>query len=369
MAKKKKKKKPVGAQKSTYAKGKKVESQPAQPLKRPASGAGGKEPQKAEKGAQAARTAPAKTGKGAAPAKGSKAEPAPQAAQWNVVKRGSLEMKVFTALLAIIGIAVLFQYPLAIQDANKTYVQLKKQYPAELKKFQDKYKTAADQKAHAKEKPVQPKKPTFGDFLLYQALFLFIQGGLFAFIGLNVQRRTDLKTPLFDKAFSGEATGSDAADLLKWSIPFGVAALIPPVISTVIGKSLGFVKGSEFKKTPAWKYSLSYINIAINNEILFTFLVISALVYIFVKYNERVHLESHWTAIVIATLLHFGYIYWISSSAGEKAATSAIGAAALALSLVTILGYLYWRKGLEYSLLAGVIGFGLYPFVARLIIK
>jgi len=364
MAKKKKKKKPGGARKSTYAKGKRVEEEEAKPLKRPASGAGVKTPEKTAGGAE-----PSKGSKAAASGKGSKAEPAPQAVQWNVVRRGTLEMKVFTALLVIIGVAVLFTYPLAIQDANTTYNQLKKSYPTDLKKFQEKYKTPAEQKAHASAKPVAPKKPTFGDFLLYQALFLFIQGALFAFIGLNVQRRTDLQTPLFDKAFTGGATSRDYADLFKWSVPFGLAVLAPAVASTLIGKSLGFVKGSEFKKTPAWKFSLSYVNIAINNEILFTFLIVSALVYVFVKYNDRVHLEPHWTAIVIASLLHFGYIYWISKSAGETAATSVVGAAFLALSLVTVLGYLYWRKGLEYSLLAGVIGFGLYPFVARLIIK
>ena len=49
--------------------------------------------------------------------------------------------------------------------------------------------------------------------------------------------------------------------------------------------------------------------------------------------------------------------------------TALIGAIFLAITISGILGYLYWRKGLEYLLLAGVIAFGIYPFVARLIIK
>jgi hypothetical protein len=373
MAKKKKKKKPSGARKSTYAKGKRLEAEESRSLKRPAAGAGGKAPEKEAAGVQAAKEGrggrPTRPEKAAAQAKGGKAAETAAPAQWNIVRRGTLEMKVFLALLAIIAVGALFQYPLAIQDATTTYNKLKKEYPAELKKFQEKYKTPAEQKAHAKDKPVAPKKPAFGDFLLYQALFLIIQGGLFAFLALNIQRRTDLRTPIFDKAFSGEATSSDVKDLVAWSVPFGLAALAPAVVSTLIGKSLGFIKGADFKKTPAWKFALSYINIAINNEILFTFLVVSALVFIFVKYHDNLHVEPHWTAIIAATLLHFGYIYWISSSAGEKPLTSAIGAAFLAISLVTILGYLYWRKGLEYSMLAGVIAFGLYPFIARLIIK
>jgi hypothetical protein len=358
MAKKKKKKPPAGARKPSYAKGKKVEPEPAKTVKRASAAAAAKQPQKA--GAK-----PGSTGKPS----GKGAEPEPQPAQFNLIKRGTLEMKVFLALLVIIAIAALFQYPLAIQDANTSYNQLKKDYPAAVQKFEKKYPSAAEQKKHASEKPVAPKKPTFGDFLLYQALFLVAQGAIFSFIALNIQRRTDLKTPIFDKVGLKEATGADFVDLVKWAVPFGIIALIPPVISTLIGKSLGFIKSSDFKKTPTWKLSLSYINIVINNEILFTFLVFTALVWIFTKYNEKTKLEPHWLALAAATLLQFGYIYWISHGAGEKPVTAIIGAVFLAITIATLLGYLYWRKGLEYSLLAGVIGFGLYPFVARLIIK
>lgn len=355
--KKKKKKKKVssGAQRSSYAKGKPVEPE--------TTAKGGKAA--AKPGVKAAPTGKAEKTKAAARDEAEAQMPG----QWNVVRRGSLEMMVFLMLLAVIAVGALLQYPLAIQDATTSYNKLKKEYPAALKKWQEKYKTPAEQKKHEKDKPLEPKKPTFGDFLLYQALFIVLQGALFAFIGLNVQRRTDLQTPVMDKAAEGTATLADLRDLVTWSIPFALIALVPPVVSTVIGKSLGFIKASDFKKTPAWKYSLSYINIAISNEILFTFLVLSALVYFFLKYHERLHVEPHWAAISAATVLHFGYIYWISSAAGEKPATALIGAAFLALSLVTVLGYLYWRKGLEYSLLAGVIGFGLYPFIARLIIR
>jgi len=360
MAKKKKKKKPpAGAQRSSYAKGKKVESDNVTSLKRPASS---KQPAPAAKGAAGKGTPATKAG-----AKGEVERP--RANQWNLVVRGSLELKVFLSLLAIIIVVAIMQYPLAIQDATTSYNKLKKQYPAELKKFEEKYKTAAQQKAHTKEKPVVPKKPTFQDFLIYQALFLVVQGALFSFIALNVQRRTDLKTPIFDKANTKELKSEDVRDLLTWSIPFAALALIPPVISTLVGKSLGFIKAADFKATSAWKFSLSYINIVINNEILFTFLVLSTLVYIFVKYHDRIKLEPHWLAIAGAVILQFGYIYWVGVGAGEKHVTALIGAIFLAITISGILGYLYWRKGLEYSLLAGVIAFGIYPFVARLIIK
>ncbi|HEY5493518.1 MAG TPA: hypothetical protein VIK15_02905 [Candidatus Anoxymicrobiaceae bacterium] len=357
MANKKKKKQAAKARKPSYATGKAPGEKPAK--KGPVRAV----PATAGKGATGASQKPGTT------KPGTKAKAAPQQPQFNLIKKGSLEMKVYLVLLAVIAVATLLQYPLAIQDANNAYAKLKKQYPVELKKFQEKYKTPAEQKTHASEKPAPPRKPTFSDFLLYQALFLFIQGALFAFLALNVQRRTDLGTPFLDKAVVREAKGTDVRDLFAWSIPFGLAALVPPLLSTWIGKSLGFIKGSEFKKTPAWKYALSYVNIAISNQILFTFLVVTVLVYVFAKYHEKVRLEPHWAAIIGATIIQFGYIYWVSNAAGESPGTSAIGAGFLALSLVALLGYLYWRKGLEYSLLAGVIGFGLYPFLARLIIK
>jgi hypothetical protein len=46
MAKKKKKKKPSGARKSTYAKGKRLEAEESRSLKRPAAGAGGTAPRR-----------------------------------------------------------------------------------------------------------------------------------------------------------------------------------------------------------------------------------------------------------------------------------------------------------------------------------
>ena len=360
MAKKKKKKGPSGARKPTYAKGKKVEPEAPKSKKRTSGAAAVAQQQEGAK----AGIKPAPTGKS-----GGKAAAEPQPAQFNLIKRGSVEMTVFLCIIVIVAIAALLQYPLAIQDATTSYYKLKKEYPSALKKFEEKYKTPAEQKKNEKEKPVKPKKPTFGDFLLYQALFLIAQGAIFTFLALNVQRRTDLKTPIFDKIGLKETSMGDLRDLILWGIPFGIIVLVPPLISSLIGKSLGFIKASDFKKTPAWKLSLSYINIVINNEILFTFLVFTAMVWIFTRYREKVKVEPHWLGLAVATVLQFGYIYWISHSAGEKPVTALIGAVFLAITISAILGYLYWRKGLEYSLLAGVIGFGLYPFIARLIIK
>jgi hypothetical protein len=365
--KKKKKKSAQRARRPSYATGKKVETPEPAPARTTAAAKAAKPAAAGQKG-----TKPAPTGqKGTKPGTASKGKAAQQqeAVSFNIIRRGSLEMKVYLSLLAVVAVGVLLQAPLALQDANTTYNQLKKQYPVELKKFEEKYKTPAEQKKHPGEKPLMPKKPTFSDFLLYQAAILFLQGALFSALALNVQRRTDLKTTLLDKVGERTATLEDAKDLVVWAVPFAAAVLVLPVIATLARNSVGFIKAADFLKTPAWKFSLAYINIAISNEILFTFMLVTALVWVFTRFHEKLRLEPHWAAIVLATVFSFGYIYLISTAAREARVTSLVMAGAITISLVGVLGYLYWRKGIEYSLLAGVIGFGLYPFIARLIIK
>ncbi|MFH1151094.1 MAG: hypothetical protein V1748_11535 [Actinomycetota bacterium] len=396
MAKKKKKKKPAGAKKSTYAKGKKVEPQKAGPsargAERQAGTAQGKGPQ------AAAGTARGKGGEGAAARKGAAGkEGAPAGGSWNVVKRGTREMKVFQVLLGILIIGALLQYPLWIDVANKQYkTQVKeyekdqktyeedlkkynedpKKYDKQLEEFQQKYTTPEQQKEHAAEKPpvkpakpVKPIKPSFSVFLLYQALILVIQGGFFAFLGINVGARTDMGTPVLDRLVEREASWSDATDMLMWSVPFGLLSLAPLIVSTIIARSFGLAKVTGGTGEALWKNSLNYINIALFNEMMFVFLLFGALVWILTRYREAVKLEPHWAALAAASLLAFGYFYLGTRQAGETLALSLSSAAFLAVSLVTVLGYLYWKKGFEYSLLAGVISLGVYPFLASIFIK
>jgi hypothetical protein len=385
---KKKKKKPAGAKKPSYAKGKKVGPEPAKPALR-----GKGQPQAGAAGGKAAvKGAP--TGKGATSGeKGAGAGAAP----WNVVRRGTRQMKVFQVLLGIIIVGALLQYPLWIEVANKQYkTQIKKydtdlkkynedlktynadpkRYEKELEEFQQKYSTPTQQKEHEKEKPltkpvkpVKPVKPSFSVFLLYQALILVIQGGFFAFLGINVAERADMGTPVLDRLVERKATWSDALDMLMWGVPFGLLSLAPLVVSTVIAKSFGLAKITGGTGQALWKNSLNYVNIALFNEMMFVFLLFGAMVWVFTRYRDSVKLEPHWTALAAASLLAFGYFYLGTRQAGETLALALSSAAFLAVSLVSVLGYLYWKKGFEYSLLAGVVSLGIYPFIASIFIK
>ncbi|MBU4489532.1 MAG: hypothetical protein KKE79_02750 [Actinobacteria bacterium] len=341
--KKKKKKLAAGGQRATYATGKKVEPPDAEKT-------GGKAPAGKKAPGAGARDRP----------EGGRGE------QWNIVRRGTLEMKVFLAIMALLALGALLQYPLWTDVANEQYQELGEEYPAQLKEWENKYKTKEERKEHEKEKPQEPKKPVFGDFLLYQALILVLQGAIFTFLAINVSRRTDMGTPVLDRALSGEGRLSDAWDMLINAVPWGIATLVVLLLSTITGEALGLAGETRIQEYPAWKSSLNFINLAINNQVLFVFLAVSALVWMFTR-SGRLKVEPHWAGIVAATLLAFGYFYMISSSSGDKVVIALAGSFFFALSLVGMLGYLYWKKGLEYSLLAGIVALGLYPFLAVLI--
>lgn len=345
--KKQQQKKQSGGKKASYAKGKKVgessKSRKKTALKKPAA----ETPQKKKTG-----------------------EPAePERQQWNVVRRGTTEMKVFQVILLILVVATLIQYPLWSDVATDEYRRLEEEYPERLQEWEEKYDTEEAREEHKDEKPVEPKKPTFTDFLLYQALIMLIQGAFFAFLGLNVARRTDLGTPLLDRLVTREADFTDLKDLVTWSVPFSIAALAPLVVGAVIGRSIGYSGLENASKWPVWENALNFVNLVVNYQLMLVLLLFSACVWAFTRYKDRLGgLEPHWSGLVVATLLSFGYIYAISSRADEKLFTLLVGAFFVAFSLVGVLGYLYWKKGLAYSLLAGIISFGVYPFIATLII-
>ena len=342
LAKKKKKKKKTGAARSTYAKG--------------------KAPSTAKSETRPAASRPAKPGS-------SKTEaPSAGAAQFNIIKRGTLEMKVFQTLLVILVAAALLQYPLWSEVTNRDYKIAVKKYPAQLEKWEKKYPAEKAQKEHEKEKPVKPRKPSFNDFIVFYAFMSLLEGALFAFIGLNMSRRTDLGTPLLDGAYGGEKTEKDLVDLVKYGVAAGVAVMVPLLATSLIGRSLGYSKTIQLQYA-AWKDAMYYAGFGVQNQMLLVLLLMSALVWVFTRYRDKTRLEPHWAGLCAAAVLGGGYFFYISRAGADKTSVALVASALLAVSLVAIPGYLFWKKGLEYSLLAAVVGFGIYPFLAGYIIK
>jgi hypothetical protein len=362
VAKKKKKKRSTGAKKPTYAKGKKVD-----------------EPQK--KQAPAARQSTGGT-QGKSPGSqgkaGAKGESKPEVQQWNLVRKGTLEFKVMYVLLAIIAAAALLRYPLTSAEADLQYKESVKQYKQDLKDWEKKNPTPEQQKKNQKEKPVQPKKPT-ANVVLISVLFGALQSAIFAFLALNILRRTDLQSPVLDKTLSGgRLEWPDIRPLLTWSVPFGLVLLAPLYANAKISSNLvnTVFKAAESSgaKYPVWKEVLGSFNDAVFFWVLFVFTAVSAFIWLFIRYRDRTKVEPHWAGIAAAAALAFAFILLNVSSSSRSTGmhisgvTQALYALALAVP-VLLLGYLFWKKGLEYSLLAGLIGFGLYPVMVSLIIK
>lgn len=359
--KKKKKKKPAGARKATYAKGKMVE---ATEQKKPS---GARQPVAASKTGTQAKGKPA-----------TKGEQKPEVQPWNLIRKGTLEAKVMWALLVIIAILSLARYPLTKSEADAQYKAATVQYQKDLKSFEKKYPTQQEQKKHEKEKPAQPKKPTT-NLILVNVLFGLLQSAIFAFLGLNILRRTDLGTPVLDKSLGGEGIRApDLAPFGTWSIPAGILMLAPLYLDARISTTLvnNVFQAAEAVKVkyPLYKEVLGSFNDGLFFFVLFVFVAVPALVWLFTRYRDRTRLEPHWGALAGAFILAFGFVLLNVSSAvrssGQHVSMATDLAYALGLSLpVPILGYVFWKKGLEYSLLAAMIGFGLYPIMASFIMK
>ncbi|HEY5530839.1 MAG TPA: hypothetical protein VIK22_02435 [Candidatus Anoxymicrobiaceae bacterium] len=346
----KKKKKPAGARKSTYAKGKKIEPPKTAPARRP--------------------TATTRPTQGAAKqsAKGDQK----QVESWNLVRKGTLEAKVMLALLAIIAVVALARFPLTQAEGNVQYKAQVVEYKKQVAAFEKKYPTAAEQKKHSKDKPAAPKAPTTS-VIVISVLFGAIQSAIFAFLGLNILRRTDLRTPVLDKSLGGEGIRSpDLLPFATWSIPAGVLIIAPLYlnarISSILINNVVKTNGTINTRYPLYKEMLGSFNDGMFFFVLFVLVAVPVLVWVFTRYNDRTRVEPHWGGILGAALLAFGFIWLNVGSSVHSAAQHAAYSLGLALPVV-IMGYVFWKKGLEYSMLAALIGFGFYPLIASFVVK
>ncbi len=283
---------------------------------------------------------------------------------FNLIRSGTLEMKVFQAMLVLVIVSILLQYPLWMDVVGEQYKESSREYRVELKKWEKEHKAIKGEKKiaeHEKKKPVKPVKPTFGVFIFYYMFMALIQGALFLFIGLNIVRRTDLETPLLNSLFSGQ---SNSVFNIRWflrALIWSVAVFAPLAAAALIVKFAGTGTSDEMKYA-VWKYSLHYAGFATQNQFLFLVMIFSGFVWIFSRYREKLKIEPHISGIVLTAAIAFLYFFQISRGGAEKVTTAALVSFFFVTSLVVIAGLLYWKKGLELSLISSFMGFALYPF-------
>lgn len=354
---KSKKKKPVSGSRPSYAKGKPV-----------AGKGGGVKPKKPAQKATPAVFKDKRTrtkDKEKAPLK----SPKGAESRFNLIRSGTIEMKVFQVMLVFVVISILLQYPLWQDVLSEQYTKNIKEYRIELKKWEKEHralKSAKKRAEHEKDKPVMPVKPTFSIFILSYLLMSFIQGALFLFIGLNIARRTDLETPLLDRLFSGE---HDAAWNSRWlfhALVWSGAIFVPLAAAAVLVKFTGAGESTEMKYA-FWKYSLHYAGFAAQNQFLFLAMIFSGLVWVFSRYRDKLKAEPHIASIIVTAAIAFLYFFQMSRGGHEKITSVVLVSFFFVASLVVIAGLLYWKKGLELSLISSFIGFALYPIFFSII--
>jgi len=283
--------------------------------------------------------------------------------RFNLIQSGTLEMRVFQVLLVFVIISILVQYPLWKDVLGKEYQNNVKQYRLELEKWEKEHESIKNEKKkeeHEKEKPIKPVKPTFSVFIFYYLLMSLIQGALFLFIGLNIARRTDLKTPVLDGLFSGERESQKIPRLLMDSLLWGLVIFMPLGAVSLLGKFAGITRSTEMEHA-FWKYSLHYAGFAAQNQFLFLILIFSGLVWVFTRYKEKVKFEPHIAGVTLTAIIAFLYFFQVSRGGEEKITSVLLVSFFFVVSLVVIAGLLYWKKGLELSLISSFVGFALYP--------
>lgn len=302
-------------------------------------------------------------------------EKAEEKKQWNLIRSGAPELRMFLVLLVFLVVGVLMQYALAadshvLEYQRETYKKELKRYEKELKAWEQKYESKEARKEHEREKPLkplEPKKPTLGEFILASGIVFILQGMLLLFLGINIMRRTDLSAPILEEVSSEGADAHAAARKLVGAVPWAIAALVPLLLSVVAVRGFGVKQPEVLKKIPAWKNCLSTAGITIGNHYLVVLVVLSAAVWVFARYKERLKLEPHWAGICATVILAAGYFYLASYQVSGEFLPSLCEALGISLSLAGVCGWLYWKRGLEYSLIAAFVSFGVYPFLATII--
>jgi membrane protease YdiL (CAAX protease family) len=193
------------------------------------------------------------------------------------------------------------------------------------------------------------------------ALLSFLQSAVLLAIatslGLFFAKKVGFKFTALEQALSGKSNAIQWKDFLRLPIVLGIVIAVVIFFGDWLFKLAGVVIDDKYiTEIPIWKRFLAAFYGGIGEEILLRLFLVSMLVFVFGKITRSETPLSRsglvWSAIVLASII-FGLGHLPATSAIIEL-TPLVIARAIVLNGIAglVLGWLYWRWGLESAIIA-----------------
>src|SRR5687768_7839992 len=176
-------------------------------------------------------------------------------------------------------------------------------------------------------------------------------------LGLFFAKKVGFKFPVLEQVLSGKSNAIQWKDLLRLPIVLGILTAIIIFFVDWLFKLAGVVIDDKYiTEIPIWQRFLAAFYGGIGEEILLRLFLVSMLVFVFGKIIRSEAPLSRsglvWSAIVITSII-FGLGHLPATSAVIEL-TPLVIARAVALNGIAglVLGWLYWKRGLESAIVA-----------------
>jgi membrane protease YdiL (CAAX protease family) len=193
------------------------------------------------------------------------------------------------------------------------------------------------------------------------ALLSFLQTSLLLAIatslGLIFAKKVGFTFPVLEQALSGSSNVIQWNDFLRLPVVLGILTGVAIIFGDWLFKLAGVVIDEKFvTEIPVWKRFFASFYGGIAEEILLRLFLVSMLVWVFGKITRSEAPLSRsglaWSAITIASIL-FGIGHLPATSVITEL-TPLVIARAIVLNGIAglVLGWLYWKRGLESAMIA-----------------
>jgi membrane protease YdiL (CAAX protease family) len=176
-------------------------------------------------------------------------------------------------------------------------------------------------------------------------------------LGLFFAKKVGFKFTILEQVLSGKSNAIQWKDFLRLPIALGIVTAIVIFFGDWLFKLAGVVIDAKYiTEIPIWKRFLAAFYGGIGEEILLRLFLVSMLVWIFGKITQSEAPLSRsglvWSAIAITSII-FGLGHLPATSMITEL-TPLVVARAIVLNGIAglVLGWLYWKRGLESATIA-----------------